>query len=80
MVSSATSLALARASWACLDSFEIFRPRITDPIAIGGYLGKGDSFDKAITKFAFAYADQNDSDYKAFGDSIDSGQITAEND
>jgi hypothetical protein len=54
--------------------------RSGDPIAIGGYLGKGDSFDKAITKFAFAYADQNDSDYKAFGDSIDNGQITAEKD
>jgi hypothetical protein len=41
---------------------------------------QGYSFDKAITKFAFAYADQNDSDYKAFGDSIDNGQITAEKD
>jgi uncharacterized protein (DUF2252 family) len=54
--------------------------RSGDPIAMAGYLGKGDSFDKAITKFAFAYADQNDSDYKAFSDAIDSGQISAEKD
>jgi len=54
--------------------------RSGDPIAISGYLGTGDSFDKAITRFAFAYADQNDSDYKAISDAIDSGRITAEKD
>jgi uncharacterized protein (DUF2252 family) len=52
--------------------------RSGDPIAMAGYLGKGGSFDKAVTKFAFAYADQNDSDYAAFSDAIDSGRISAE--
>jgi len=47
---------------------------------IAGYLGKGDVFDKAMTQFAFAYADLNDSDYARFLGAIDSGQIEAAND
>jgi uncharacterized protein (DUF2252 family) len=49
--------------------------RSADAIAIAGYLGSGDSFDKAVTKFAFTYADQNDRDYAAFIAAIDNGQI-----
>jgi uncharacterized protein (DUF2252 family) len=33
-------------------------------IAIGAYLGAGDVFDRAITTFADAYADQNERDYE----------------
>jgi uncharacterized protein (DUF2252 family) len=39
--------------------------RSGDRIAIGAYLGSGDTFDKAISEFAAAYADQNDRDYEA---------------
>ncbi len=39
--------------------------RSGDRIAIAGYLGGGDSFDKAIARFAAAYADQNQRDYDA---------------
>jgi len=49
--------------------------RSGDPIAISGYLGTGDSFDKATTRFAEAYADQNDADYAAFQHAIRSGRI-----
>jgi uncharacterized protein (DUF2252 family) len=39
--------------------------RSGDRIAIGAYLGSGESFDKAIGEFAVAYADQNERDYAA---------------
>ena len=51
--------------------------RSADAIAIAGYLGSGDSFDKAMAEFAFTYADQNDRDYAAFIAAIDSGVIEA---
>ena len=44
-----------------------------DRIAIASYLGKGDGFDRAIADFASAYADQNERDYAAFVDAVDSG-------
>ena len=39
--------------------------RSGDAIAIGSYLGGGDSFDRALASFAEAYADQNERDYDA---------------
>jgi hypothetical protein len=36
-----------------------------DRIAIGAYLGKGDTFDRAIAEFAEAYAAQNERDYES---------------
>ena len=38
--------------------------RSGDRIAIAAYLGGSDAFDKAITQFASAYADQNERDHK----------------
>jgi uncharacterized protein (DUF2252 family) len=40
--------------------------RTGDAIAIAGYLGKADVFDRAIAEFARDYADQNERDYAAF--------------
>ena len=51
-----------------------------DRIAIATYLGGSDVFDKAITQFATAYADQNERDYKTLVDAVASGRITAERD
>jgi uncharacterized protein (DUF2252 family) len=51
--------------------------RSGDPIAIAGYLGGGDRFDKAITRFAERYADQNERDYDAFAAAVKSGRIEA---
>jgi uncharacterized protein (DUF2252 family) len=34
-----------------------------DPAAIAGYLGKTDEIDEALSKFAFAYSEQNERDY-----------------
>jgi hypothetical protein len=40
--------------------------RSGDAAAIAGYLGSGDTFDRAVAAFAEAYADQTDADYAAF--------------
>ena len=38
--------------------------RAGDPVAISGYIGKSARFDDAILKFARAYADQTETDWK----------------
>jgi uncharacterized protein (DUF2252 family) len=54
--------------------------RSGDRIAIAAYLGGADVFDRAITQFAGAYADQNERDYQSLVDAVNSGRITAERD
>jgi len=51
--------------------------RSGDPIEISGYIGSGTVFPDALTAFAFAYADQNESDYKKFMKAIKTGRISA---
>jgi uncharacterized protein (DUF2252 family) len=46
-----------------------------DRIAIAAYLGKGDTFDRAIADFSAVYADQNERDYDAFAAAIRSGRL-----
>ena len=52
--------------------------RSGDAVAIASYMGKGDAFDRALARFAEAYADQNERDYQAMLDAVDAGTITAE--
>jgi len=52
--------------------------RSGDRIAISSYLGKGNSFDRAIVEFSKAYAEQNEQDYSALQAAVASGRITAE--
>ncbi len=52
--------------------------RSGDRIAIAAYLGGSDVFDRAITQFAAAYADQNERDYESLVEAVASGRITAE--
>jgi uncharacterized protein (DUF2252 family) len=54
--------------------------RSGDRIAIASYLGGSDVFDRAITDFAAAYADQNERDHQALVDAVSAGRITAERD
>ncbi len=54
--------------------------RSGDRIAIGAYLGKGESFDEAIADFSERYADQNELDYGALADAAKSGRIEVESD
>jgi uncharacterized protein (DUF2252 family) len=54
--------------------------RSGDRIAIGAYLGKGETFDNAIADFSERYADQNELDYGALADAANSGRIEVETD
>jgi hypothetical protein len=51
--------------------------RSGDRIAIAAYLGKSDSFDRAIAAFAAAYADLNERDHQALVEAVRSGRVTA---
>jgi uncharacterized protein (DUF2252 family) len=51
--------------------------RSGDPVAIATYLGTSAQFDKAITDFSERYADQNEHDYQAFADAVQTGRIAA---
>jgi uncharacterized protein (DUF2252 family) len=52
--------------------------RTGDAVAISAYMGSSDTFDGAIADFAETYADQNETDYKAFLAAIKAGRIAAE--
>jgi len=51
--------------------------RSGDPVAIAGYLGSSDTFDRALIEFAERYADQNERDYERFLEEIRSGRSEA---
>jgi uncharacterized protein (DUF2252 family) len=52
--------------------------RSGDRIAIASYLGNSDVFDRAIADFSSAYADQNERDYQALAQAVDSGRVVAQ--
>ena len=52
--------------------------RSGDPVAIASYLGTSEVFDKAMAAFAEAYADQNERDYDALKEAVESGRVKAE--
>ncbi len=54
--------------------------RSGDRIAIGSYLGNGETFDAALAEFSERYADQNELDYGALADAAKSGRIEVETD
>ena len=49
--------------------------RTGDRFEIAGYLGKTDAFDRAIAKFARAYANQNEVDYARFMAALEAGEL-----
>ncbi len=51
--------------------------RTGDPALLAGYLGRGGSFDRAITEFSAAYAATNAQDHQALVDAIASGRVDA---
>jgi len=51
--------------------------RSGDAARIAGYMGSSESFDDAISEFAMEYADQNQSDYRAFVKAVRQGRIQA---
>jgi len=52
--------------------------RSGDAVAIAGYLGTSDTFDRVLALFAEAYADQNGRDYETLVAAVKAGQIKAE--
>ena len=51
--------------------------RAGDPVTIAAYLGKGDTFDRAIANFARLYADQAEQDFRAFEGAIEAGELSS---
>jgi uncharacterized protein (DUF2252 family) len=54
--------------------------RSGDAVAIGSYLGAGDSFDQALVRFSEAYADQNERDHRALIEAIEARRVPCEMD
>jgi uncharacterized protein (DUF2252 family) len=51
--------------------------RSGDRIAIAAYLGGGDGFDRALSQFAEAYAEQNERDFETLLDAVEHDRIAA---
>jgi uncharacterized protein (DUF2252 family) len=62
----------------CSVSLARAHARTGDAVSIVGYLGKGDTFDKALADFAVAYADQNERDHHALETAVNDGEIMVE--
>ena len=52
--------------------------RSGDAVAMAAYLGQGPAFDRALARFAEAYADQNERDYDALRQAVAAGRVAAE--
>ncbi len=65
------------ADW-CGHALALSHARGGDAALLTGYMGNSDTFDKAISAFSVAYADQNEKDYDVFMKAIKSGKLKAE--
>ena len=52
--------------------------RTGDRVAIAAYLGGGTVFDEAMVRFSAIYADQNERDFRAFEEAVESGRLAAQ--
>jgi hypothetical protein len=64
------------ASW-CGRALALSHARSGCSIALSGYMGKSDAFDRAITAFSMAYADQNEKDHTALARAVRKGKVKA---
>lgn len=62
------------ASW-CGKALALSHARGGDPSIISGYLGKSDTFDKAMVSFSIGYANQNEKDHATFLRAIKNGKL-----
>jgi hypothetical protein len=69
---------LARYAGVCGWTLARAHARTGDRIAIAGYLGSSDKFDRAVGAFAERYADRVERDYEALVRAARSGVITAQ--
>ena len=66
---------LAKLAKSCGWTLAHAHARTGDRFAIAAYMGETDEFDKAIAKFARAYAKQNEADYQRFLAALDAGEL-----
>ncbi|HEU5253368.1 MAG TPA: DUF2252 domain-containing protein [Solirubrobacterales bacterium] len=64
----------------CATALARAHARSGDRFGVAAYLGKGDAFDKALARFAEAYADQNERDYERVAEAARGGEIAVEPD
>ncbi len=68
---------LSEYAFVCGEAFAKGHARTGDPAALSGYLGTTDRFDRALAKFATAYADRTEADYALFRAAIRRGRLKA---
>jgi uncharacterized protein (DUF2252 family) len=66
---------LAEFATACGETLARAHARTGDPVAIDGYIGKGQNFTAAIARFARRYADQNERDHARLVSAIAGGVV-----
>jgi hypothetical protein len=71
---------LADYARSCAHALARAHARSGDRVEIAGYLGSGDVADIAFTRFAEAYARQNEHDYAALQEAVACGRVAAEPD
>ena len=64
------------ASW-CGRALALSHARSGSSITLSGYMGKSDTFDRAIADFSVAYADQNEKDHSALERAVRKGKLKA---
>jgi uncharacterized protein (DUF2252 family) len=69
---------LAAYGQACGHALARAHARAGDPVAISGYLGRGTAFDRALSAYAEAYAEQNEQDYTEMQAAVADGTIPAQ--
>ncbi len=65
------------ATW-CGRALALSHARSGLSVPLSGYMGKSDSFDKAIASFGAVYADQNEKDHAALKKAIKAGKVAAQ--
>ncbi len=63
---------------ACGWSLARAHARSGDRLAVAAYLGAGPTFDRAVARFAAAYADQNELDHQRLAEAVAAGEVAAE--
>jgi hypothetical protein len=64
------------ATW-CGRALALSHARSGASTMLSGYMGRSDTFDKAIAAFSMAYADQNEKDHAAMARAIKKGELEA---
>ncbi|HET8813534.1 MAG TPA: DUF2252 domain-containing protein [Solirubrobacterales bacterium] len=62
----------------CGEALARAHARSGDRVGIAAYLGSGEGFDKALARFAEAYADQSEKDFERLAKAVADGEIATE--